>query len=287
MTTATATPLRYCRRCEADHPADACRPVVAGAGTLYVCPTCGMVTGEVLRRVARPLSDELADAVRWPAKGDNRVTWLALGLGVVLFSKVPLAGGLMSAGALWSYAFVVIQRGSRGEEDAPAAADFQSWWDLAIPLLQGVTAMVIPALPLVAALFADGALRVLLMALGGLWAVAALPAALASTAYGGSFARALDPLPMVALVSRIPRDYARTVAVLGALALGWLGSKWLAAGLVGLLMGPLPVPAMALGFALDAAMIYFPLAMARVVAVLLRERADELGIEPLPRLSAP
>lgn len=205
---------------------------------------------------------------------------------MALFSRVPMVGGLLSLGSLWSYLFVVIRHGARGEEDAPAAADFQTWWDLALPLLQGLTAMAIPALPLVAALFTDGPVRVALTVFGALWAIALLPAALASTAYGGSFARALNPLPMIALVSRIPRDYARTVAMLGALTVVWACAKAVGFGLLGVLRGPLPVLALPLGFALDAAMVYFPLAMARVVAVLLRERAEELGIERFPTISA-
>jgi hypothetical protein len=284
--TAAATSLRYCRRCEADHPSSECRAVPAGSGTLLVCPTCGMVTGEVVRRVERPLWAELVDALAWPAKGDNVATWLALGLGVALFSRIPLVGALLSLGSLWSYLFVVIRHGARGEEGAPAAADFQTWWDLALPLMQGLTAMAIPALPLVAALFTSGPAQVALTVFGALWAIALLPAAIASTAYGGSFARALNPLPMIALVSRIPRDYARTVAMLAALTLGWACAMAVGFGLLGVLRGPLPVLALPLGFVLDAAMVYFPLAMARVVAVLLRERAEELGIERFPTLSA-
>lgn len=283
---AAAPALRYCRRCEADHPASECRTVPAGSGSLLVCPTCGMVTGAVVRRERRPLTEELADAVRWPAKGDNRVTWLALGLGVVLFSKVPMVGGMLSLGALCSYVFVVVQRGARGQEEAPPAADFESWWDLALPVMQGAAAMVIPMLPLVGALFLEGAAQWALGIFGVLWAVALLPAALASTAYGGSFARALNPLPMFALVGRIPVDYARTVAVLAALAVAWLAAKGAAFGLVRVLIVPLPVLALPLSFALDAAMVFFPLAMARVVAVLLRERSEELGIELLPGVSA-
>lgn len=280
------SPLRYCRRCEADHPASECRSVPAGTGVLLLCPACGMVTGEVITRVERPLLEALRDAVLWPAKGDNRVTWLAMGVGVALFSKIPMVGGLIALGALWSYVFVVIQRGARGEEDAPAAADFQGWWDLALPLMQGMSAMFIPALPLIGALFTSGAVQVLLALFGAVWGIALLPAALASTAYGGSFSRAFNPLPMFALVSRIPRDYAQTVAVLAGLALAWVAAKGVAFGLVNVLRGPLPVLALPLGFALDAAMVYFPLAMARVVAVLLRERAQELNIELLPGVSA-
>jgi hypothetical protein len=286
MTSApVVTPLRYCRRCEADHPASACRAVTAGSGALLVCPTCGMVTGEVTRRERRALMSELVDAARWPAAGDNWITWMALGLGVAVASRVPVVGGWISAGALASYLFVVVQRGSRGEENAPAAADFQSWWDVSLPLMQGAAALVIPLAPLVGSLFLDGPLRAIAGVLGAVWAVALTPAALASTAYGGSFARALNPVPMFALVARIPGDYARAAAVMAALLVAWIAAKVVAFALVRAVMFPLPVLAFPLGFALEAASVYFPLAMARVIAVLLRERAEELGIEALPPLS--
>jgi hypothetical protein len=281
------TVLRYCRRCEADHAASACRVVPAGPGKLLLCPTCGMVTGEVKRREPRPLFDELLDAVRWPGKGDNWITWLALGFGVELFSKVPMVGGLISVGALWSYLFVVVQRGSRGEDHPPPAADFQTWWDLAVPVMQGVLAMVLPAAPLLGALFLSGAAQVVVAVLGALWFVALAPAALASTAYGGSFARALNPVPMFALITAIPGDYARAVAVLAGLAVSAGLAKLIAFGVVRALSVPLPVLAIPVSFALGAALVYFPLAMARVVAVLLRERSEALGIERLPQMSAP
>ncbi|MDB4928561.1 MAG: hypothetical protein JWM10_1045 [Myxococcaceae bacterium] len=286
MTSApVATPLRYCRRCEADHPTADCRPIAAGSGTLLVCPTCGMVTGEVKRRERRALMTELVDAARWPAHGDNWITWMSLGIGVVFASKIPVVGGWISLGALASYLFVVVQRGSRGEEHAPAAADFQGWWDISLPLMQGVAALVIPLAPLAGALFLEGPAQAVVGTLGALWAVALLPAALASTAYGGSFARALNPVPMLALVARIPGDYARAAGVMAALLVAWIAAKAVTFAVVGVFKVPLPVLAFPLGFALDAASIYFPLAMARVIAVLLRERADELGIEALPPLS--
>lgn len=282
MMNAPVEPLRYCRRCEADHPASACREVKAGSGSLLVCPTCGMVTGEVKHRVERPLMGELIEAARWPAKGDNAVTWAALGVGVVVFGKIPVVGGMLSLGALCSYLFVVVQRGARGEDHPPPAADFQSWWDVALPVMQGAAAMVLPLAPLVAALFLSGPAQGALAVLGALWAVALAPAALASTAYGGSFARALNPIPMFALIVRVPGDYARAVMVLAGLAVAWAVAKGLAWVITEKLIFALPMAALPLGFALSAAMVYFPLAMARVVAVLLRERAEELGIELLP-----
>lgn len=283
---AVALPRRRCRACAVDHPADECRAVTVSGGSLLLCPRCGMVTGEVQRGPERPLAPELGEALSWPARGHNIVTWAALGVGVVLLGKVPMMGGLLSLGALWSYVFVVIRRGARGEDEAPEAADFQTWWDLAIPLMQGFTALLIPSLPFIGALYVSGAIRVLLGLIGVVWFVGLLPAALASTAYGGSFARALNPLPMIALVSRIPRDYGRTVGYLLGLFCGWLFAWWTAHCLVVAVGGVVPVFAYALGMVFEAALVYFPLAMARVIAVLLRERADELCIERLPTLSA-
>lgn len=279
-------PLRYCRRCEAERPSNECRAVKAGSGTLMVCPACGMVTREVVTKVERPLINELIEAVRWPAKGDNWITWVALGLGVVLFSKVPAIGSFLSAGALWSYLFVVIQRGSRGQEDAPAMADFVNSWSLAVPLLQGAAALFIPLLPMVLSLvYLEGVGQVLALVVSALWAIALVPAAIASVAFEGSFVRAVNPLPMVALVTRIPREYATTVGVLALLAFGWFASALFAFRLSGAFMSTLWAVGHTLRFVTDAAMVFFPLAMARVVAVMLRERADVLGIEPLPRLS--
>ncbi len=279
-------PLRYCRRCEAERPSSECRSVTAGSGTLLVCPACGMVTREVVTQVERPFMDQLTAAVRWPALGDNRITWAALGIGVVLFSKVPVVGGLLSSGALWSYLFVVIQRGSRGEEDAPAMADFVNWWSLLVPLLQGVAAMFIPLLPMVlSVVYLSGAVQLLALLVSALWAVALAPAAIASVAFEGSFVRAVNPMPMVALVTRIPREYATTVGVLALLTFGWFASWWFAVRVSGALTSVLWAAGKTLQMFADAVLVFFPLAMARVVAVMLRERADVLGIEPLPRLS--
>jgi len=245
-----------------------------------------MVTREVVTTVERPLMNELIEAVRWPAKGDNWITWVALGLGVVLFRMVPAIGGLLSAGALWSYLFVVIQRGSRGQEDAPAMADFVNWWSLLVPLMQCAAAMFIPLLPLVLSfVYLDGLAQWPAIVVSVLWAIALAPAAIASVAFEGSFVRAVNPLPMVALVTRIPREYATTVGVLALLAFGWFVSARLASGVSSALTSTLWAAGLVMRFATDAALVFFPLAMARVVAVMLRERAELLGIEPLPRLS--
>ncbi len=279
-------PLRYCRRCEAERPSSECRSVTAGSGTLLVCPACGMVTREVVTKVERSLTDQLTEAVKWPAMGDNWITWAALGVGVTLFSKVPVVGGLLSSGALWSYLFVVIQRGSRGEEDAPAMADFVNWWSLVIPLLQSAAALFIPLLPMVlSVVYLSGAVQLFALLLSALWAVALAPAAIASVAFEGSFVRAVNPMPMVALVTRIPREYATTVGVLALLTFTWFASWWFAVRVSGALTSVLWAAGKTLQMVADAVLVFFPLAMARVVAVMLRERADVLGIEPLPRLS--
>lgn len=279
-------PLRYCRRCEVERPSSECRAVTAGSGTLMVCPACGMVTREVVRKTERPFLDVLLEAAAWPAKGDNRITWAAFGLGVVLFGKVPLFGGFLSAGILWSYLFLVIQRGARGEEEAPVMSDFRNWWSVAVPLLRGAATLLIPLLPLaLSLLYVDGLLKGPAAFLSLLWALGMLPASVASVAYDESFVRAVDPRPMVALVTRIPRAYLTTVGVLGLLTLGWLATWWFRYRVTGALLPFWVVPAFAIGVVCDAAMVFFPMAMARVMAVMLREHAELLGIEPLPALS--
>lgn len=279
-------PLRYCRRCEAERPSSECRKVTAGAGELLVCPACGMVTREVERKEERPFVPQLMEAALWPAKGDNRITWGALGIGVVLISKLPVVGGILSAGALWSYLFVVIRRGARGEEDAPAMADFTNWWSLIVPLLQSAAALFFPLLPAVlSAVYLDGVLQALALLVSAAWAIALSPAAIASVAFEGSFARAVNPLPMIALVTRIPGAYSTTVGFLATLSFAWFAATWFANYITAALMFPLPVVAIPLRMLAEAVLVFFPLAMSRVVAVMLREHAEELEIDALPPLS--
>lgn len=279
-------PLRYCRRCEAERPSSECRSVTAGSGELLVCPACGMVTREVERKVERSFTGELMKAVQWPALGDNRITWGALGIGVVVLRWVPVVGGLLSAGALWSYLFVVIRRGARGEEDAPAMAEFQNWGSLLIPLVQSAAALFIPLLPLVLSLvYLSGPLQFLAAAASVLWAIAMIPAAIASVAFEGSFVRAINPMPMIALVTRIPGAYATTVGVLALLTFAYAAAWWFAYRVSGGVGSLVWAAGKTVQLVADAALVFFPLAMARVVAVMLREHAEELDIDSLPPLS--
>ena len=274
--------VRYCRDCDCESFARECRTVPAGASALLLCPHCGMVTRAQSTVVRRPFTDCLLEAVLWPAQGDNRITWASVGACVALGRHVPLVGAPIAVSVRWTYLLLVIARGARGEEEAPAASDFSSFWDLVLPLFRGSLSMLLAAVPLLVVLWAWGPGSPTANLVAACLGVALFPACVASAAIDGSLVRALDPRPVLALVLSFPRAYAMTVATLAAVTLGWVASVALAAAVVHVaLRGVWLVPSLA-GFVAEVAAVYFPLAMARVVAVLLREHATELGIAPLP-----
>jgi hypothetical protein len=84
-----------------------------------------------------------------------------------------------------------------------------------------------------------------------------------------------NPFPVIELMRRIPRDYALTTAVLLALALASL----LCTMFFAMVRIPVPVVSTVVNLLLGAVALAGPLAMARILGLLLRERADELSLD--------
>ena len=118
-----------------------------------------------------------------------------------------------------AYFFSVIRATARGSDDLPHAADFVDWSDVIRPTVRSLLACVVAFAPLVAALAgaADSRAMAPLVVLAGLWALAYLPGAMiAASLQDGCFGGA-NPLPVIELMRRIPRDYAlTTLSIIGS-----------------------------------------------------------------------
>ena len=268
--------MQRCPRCDVEHPRAACRATRVGGQELLLCPACGLVTKAVTRVVREPLLTVYARALRFPLQPDGWIAALGLAIGVWLLSWVPLVGGLLGGGVQLTYLFSVVRASAAGKDDLPQAADFTDWSDVLQPTVRFYLALVVTFAPAVAcletlkgsALFAPG------LMLSTLWAVGYLPGATAVASMQEGCLGGANPLPVIELARRIPRDYALTVAVVAALA----APAQLVRMITATVTVPWPIVSTVVKVALAALALQLPIVMARVLGLMLRERADEIGI---------
>ncbi len=248
-----------------------------GAETLLLCGACGGVTRAVTVTEREPLLGVYLRSWRYVATFDGWIALVALSIGGWILSFIPLVGGMASAGVKLAYLFSVIRATARGGDDLPHAADFVDWSDVIRPTVRSLMACVVAFAPLVVALAgaADSRAMAPLVVAAALWALAYLPGAMiAASLHDGCFGGA-NPFPVIELMRRIPRDYALTTAVLLAVAVASLACT----AAFAMVRIPVPVVSTVVNLLLGAVALAGPLTMARILGLLLRERADELSLD--------
>jgi hypothetical protein len=271
------TGLQRCPRCDQDVARAACRAAKVGVETLLLCGACGGVTRAVTVTEREPLMTVYLRSWRYVATFDGWIALVALSIGGWILSFIPLVGGLASAGVKLAYFFSVIRATARGSDDLPHAADFVDWSDVIRPTVRSLLACVVAFAPLVAALAGAAGSRAMapLVVLAGLWALAYLPGAMiAASLQDGCFGGA-NPLPVIELMRRIPRDYALTAGVLLAIA----AASVMVTTIVAMVRIPVPIVSTVVNLVLGAVALAGPLGMSRILGLLLRERADELSLD--------
>lgn len=271
----------WCPRCERGMPASRCRLVNLGplsGDPARLCPTCDGVTRGVDVRPHRTLANCYTEALRYPVADGAPNAWLAFSVGVWFFWHLPLAGEGAAACVAITYLLTVVRHGARGHDGLPQPSDFVGWFDIVLPTLRALLAALPGAIPLGLVLTHGDrlprALALLLTALTAAIALAWAPGALAWAALGDGLASALDPRAVLALATRAPRDYALTVGALWALVVAEL----LVAGLGLALVAHMDFLPVLPSLVATVAAMYLPLVMARIVGLLLRERAHALGV---------
>ncbi|MEZ4391851.1 MAG: hypothetical protein R3A48_12200 [Polyangiales bacterium] len=271
------TGMQYCPRCSLEHPRGRCAPTKVAHETLLLCPSCGGVTRAVTVTEREPLLAVYGRAWRYALSSDGAVALVALAIGSWLLSLVPLVGGLLAAGVKLSYLFSVIRATARGSDDLPHAVEFEGWSDVIRPTVRATLAMVVALAPLMFSLgYAhDSPALYPLVALSATWAAAYLPGAMLVASLHEGCLGGANPLPVLELARRIPRDYAVTAGVLVALCVP-MAMINAAAARVAI---PVPVLSTVLKIALEAVALAMPLGLARILGLLLRERADEVALD--------
>lgn len=271
------TGRQHCPRCAQDVARASCRGAKVGAETLLLCGVCGGVTRAVMEQVQTPLLALYAGSWRYVATFDGWIALLALSIGGWILSFLPFVGDLASAGAKLSYLFSVIRATARGADELPHATDFVDWSDFLRSTARSLLAAGIALGPLAlagVATVADATAAPLTL-LAAAWAVAYLPGAMIVASLNEGCLGGINPLPVIELVRRIPRDYALTAGVLLALAV----PTALVSTLIALVRIPVPVVSTVVHLLLGAVALAGPLCMARILGLLLRARSHELSID--------
>lgn len=275
-------PTHWCPRCERGVAASKCRPVELGdlsGAHVLLCATCGAVTRPVDVVERADLTPLYVGALTYPVSTGHLPAFLGLSSGVWFFSHVPLVGDLFAAAIAVTYLLSVVPHTAKGRDSLPEPTDFVHFTDYLWPASRALVACLVGFAPLLAVLLYGGALpfalRAIFTALTGAVALAWLPGAMAWASIAGRVADAADPRPVLAIVTRAPRDYALTVAAVWGLGVAHVILVTSAVGVARSLCFVPIVPSIGLW----AAGIYMPMVMARVVGLLLRARRVEIGVD--------
>ncbi len=279
----TPVPQLWCGRCLAEHPEAACRAAQLGGEVVRLCPGCGLVVRALVHVERQPLTTVYLGALRYPFNQDGAVALLALAVGGWALRLAPVVGGLLAMGVTLGYLFVIVRQTGQGRDAMPAPTEFEGFSDILAPAVRFVFAALVALIPLalvvtrVGPSLGQGGAGAVVVGLAGLWAVAWMPAAVAVAAHLDGCLGALNPIPVVQVIARIPVDYAKTVAVLVPLMALSVGVDAAAAGVA---MGVrVPVLSAVVKIVMGAVGLYLPMVMARIVGLLLRERSVELGLD--------
>lgn len=277
-----ATAAVWCPRCAAEHPADRAKPFKLGMESVLLCPACGMVTRPVRSTVERPMGEVLVEALGYLKQPHAAVALVALSAGQWLFGHVPLVGGLISLSLVWGYVFAVVQRSMAGKSDLPPAVDFEHWVDLFPPLWRGLFAAIPGVAPLVIALVNASsmgpALTALSVAAAVAWAAFWTPGAIANAALCDGALQAANPVTVVAVATRLGRDYLAVAGVVAGLS---LAAAAVTAALRLALSVPLALPIVGsvVSIVLGAVSLAFGVTIGRVVGLAFYERRHALGLD--------
>ncbi len=217
---------------------------------------------------------------------------LAIGVGACaqLFSYVPAAGGLISAGVWASVVFTAVRYAANGRDDLPGL-ELEGVYEMALPGIRFLLALFVPALLLgvlygllaagsshaEAALTGEGSFTLagaplLFLVPLGLWLLY-LPASLILAAHSQGCLGGLNVVAGIQLMVREPAAYAMTIAAAAPAGIATAG-VWIAAGLVDRVM---PIP-FVIGFAANALALVPALIGGRILGLFIWHHEHELGL---------
>ncbi len=242
-------PIAYCRRCGTD---------CIGASTEEP-----LTASDFLRR--------LPGAFAYPLRGDGLLLILAGGVFFLLLGWMPIVGLLLS-GYLFNYAKTIVATSVQGADVPPDWPDIGNLFeDMVLPYFHMLALVLLTFGPaILLGIFLPENLefrRTLVFAVGAAGALLAPMAMLALSVFDS--VSALNPLPLVMAIARIPLHY-----TLAALAFGMvLGAYAVCDEVLGAVL-PLPLlPGILSGFL----NLYLLAVSMRILGLLYRAKKDELG----------
>jgi len=155
---------------------------------------------------------------------------LAVGAVMFLLSLVPIIGGILSLGVYAGYYFLVITRFAFGEEKLPLPPDFRDFWDDILgPFFRFLVATMILWVPAfiyvksqiglgVALADPGSAIRDPVFLLILILCILYFPGAMITAAVSQSVIAMMNPLVILGIIVRIPKEYLITVVVWGMLS---------------------------------------------------------------------
>lgn len=264
-----------CDDCGREFAEGALRRVGPLGTAVSACPLCGRAVRREQSWTSEPLWKQLAGALGFPLRPTTLAGWVLLALVSGVVSLVPIVGTPLAAGLVLAFSFAILRESAAGADDLEISpeqlgARVIEWL---FPLVRLVLVTLVAATPAMLAAWAmgvgstGGLVTRGLALLGALW----LPAGIIAIAHDDSFVAALNPIPATTFIVRVPGKYLLTLAFLGLASLA--GATALELGRrIGTTTG---VPLVAL-VTTRALALYTPIAMARMLGLLVRDHWDEI-----------
>jgi hypothetical protein len=243
--------------------------VLAGSGVLWSCPVCGMATRQERSRVVVPFHRLALRAFAFPLQRDALAAIFALGVFDFVVQKLSPGGGLMiSAGLVAAYFLEVVRSTADGSDHPPMPTDYVEATDLIRPMWRAFLAGAIAIVPAIAAGIALGTAPALAcLVLGLLY----LPGGLLIAAHSNRWLAPANVPSALHIGARIGKPYALVAALLALLGplclVVWVDAIELA------MLVPIPIVP---GLVANTATLVVPIALARIVGLLVREHRPEL-----------
>jgi len=264
----------------------------AGPQSSYtVCTLCGDAAIQLVapRSILRPFAERLTSAPAWPFTKSVLLSLVALAFFRTLLSyggMAPLQAKAVvtgaSVGAFWAYIFYIIRHTATGQAGlgVPEFRDLKE--DLFAPASKGAAATAVIWAPAVlyllfsndwdlGALLEPGKFSDPVLWLLVLLGIVYCPMALVAAATDIELFGILNPLQIFRYIAKAGRDYVITVVAVALMAIPGA----LILGLVAPLLRALPIPFISRWLG-EAASLYVPFVMARMLGTLLRVHGDAL-----------
>lgn len=269
----------WCERCQAYRQGSGIRQLIAGAGSISSCATCGGTLRREVQRAKGSLFSSLLGSFAFPVGSlPVLLTWLGVSLLASFLLFVPFVGRWFALTLVVWYLFAIVRVTSLGHDDFGSVGydvvHPSEWFNPLVRYALTILVALLPALASFVVLGVPGNFITYALAFVG---ISYLPAGFVVAAHAEGCLSPLNPTVAIRLIARIPGAYVSTlVALVVAAALGLVVVEVVDTWVTGSLERRDFLEAIVRAVPGRFLVLYAPSVMARMLGVMVRESSEEL-----------